>query len=198
MQHSLASTLLPEHRRRILGLLLLRPDEAMHGREIARRTGLPAGSAARELNRLATVGLLVREKSGNQQLYRANRKSPVFAEVAGILRKTSGLVDVLKGALAPATGKLRVAFVYGSMASGRAVAASDVDVMLIGKLGFGEASRLLGPAEKLLGREVNPTVFSIAEFKRRAVTEAFLHDVLSKPRIFVIGSDDELARITGT
>ncbi|MBA3254238.1 MAG: helix-turn-helix domain-containing protein [Pseudomonadota bacterium] len=197
MQHSLASTLLPEQRRRILGLLFLRPDEALHGREVARRTGLPPGSAARELNRLADVGLLKRESSGNQQLYRANRQSPVFAELAGILRKTSGLADVLKQALAPAADKLRIAFVYGSMASGSAVAASDIDVMLIGKLGFAEATRLLAASEQLLGREVNPTLFSVAEFKRRAATEAFLQDVLHKSKVFLIGDDDELARITG-
>lgn len=197
MQQSLASLLLPEHRRRILGLLLLRPDEALHGREVARRTGLPPGSAARELNRLAEVGLLIRESSGNQRLYRANRSSPVFVELASILRKTSGLADVLKKALKPAADNLRLAFVYGSMASGRAVAASDVDVMLIGKISFAEAMKLLSVNEQLLGREVNPSVFSVAEFKRRAASEAFLQDVLSKPKIFLIGSDDELARLAG-
>src|SRR6266700_2530805 len=100
MHHSLASVLLPEYRRRVLGLLLLRPEEALHGREIARRTGLPAGTVTRELTKLAEVGLLQRERRGNQKIYRANTNSPVFNEVAGILRKTSGLADVLAQALA--------------------------------------------------------------------------------------------------
>lgn len=93
MHHSLASVLLPEYRRRVLGLLLLRPEEALHGREIARRTGLPAGTVTRELTKLAEVGLLQRERRGNQQVYRANTRSPVFSELAGILRKQRNLSD---------------------------------------------------------------------------------------------------------
>lgn len=87
----LASVLLPEYRRRVLGLLLLHPDEALHGREVARRTGLPAGTITRELNKLADAGLLQRERRGNQQVYSADTACPVFTELASILRKTSGL-----------------------------------------------------------------------------------------------------------
>ena len=89
MHRSLPSLLFPEYRRRVLGLLLLRPDEALHGREIARRTGLPAGTIARELGKLTEVGLLKREKRGNQQVYSADSSSPIFTELASILRKTS-------------------------------------------------------------------------------------------------------------
>src|SRR3990167_1960250 len=111
MHQSLAATLFPEYRRRVLGLLLLRPDEALHGREIARRTGLPAGTITRELTKLAEVGLLKREKRGNQQVYSADTGSPVYSELASILRKTSGMVDVLAQALMPLAPSLRVAFV---------------------------------------------------------------------------------------
>ena len=75
----------------MLELLLLRPDEALHGREIPRRTG----TITRELGKLAEVGLLKREKRGNQQVYSADTKAPIFTELASILRKTSGLADVL-------------------------------------------------------------------------------------------------------
>ena len=101
MQQTLSSVLFPGYRRRVLGLLLLHPDEALHGREIARRTGLPSGTLTRELVRLAHVGLLKREKRGNQLLYSADRASPVFQELASILRKTSGIAEVLADALAP-------------------------------------------------------------------------------------------------
>lgn len=180
-----------------LPVLLLRPDEALHGREIARRTGLSAGTVTRELNRLVAVGLLKREKRGNQQLYSADRSCPVYEEVASILRKTSAMADVLLAALAPASAKIRVAFVYGSMATGRAVAASDVDVMLIGKLGFGEAVDLLYATQQQLGREINPSVFSATEFKRKLRTDAFLQDVMAKPKIFLIGTEDDLAKLVG-
>ena len=197
MHQSLASTLLPGYRRRVLGLLLLRPEVALHGREIARRTGLPAGTLTRELKRLADVGLLKRERRGNQQVYSADTSCPVFNEVAGILRKTSGLADVLAEALAPAAQKLRVAFVFGSMAQGREIGASDVDLLLIGNIGFAEAVELLYPAQATLGREVNPKVFTAAEFSMKVAVEPFLRDVLAKPKVFVIGNDHDLAELAG-
>ena len=197
MHQSLPSLLFPEYRRRVLGLLLLRPDEALHGREIARRTGLPAGTITRELTKLAEVGLLKRTKRGNQQVYSADTSGPIFTELASILRKTSGLADVLVQALAPAAPKLRLAFVFGSVARGQETAGSDVDVMLIGDLGFREAVELLHPCQATLGREVNPKLFSVSEFADKAATEPFLIDVLAKPKIFLIGNAHDLEELVG-
>jgi DNA-binding transcriptional ArsR family regulator len=197
MHRSLSTILFPGYRRRVLGLLLLHPDEALHGREIARRTGLPAGTLTRELKRLTDVGLLKREKRGNQQVYSADTSCPVFNEVSGILRKTSGLADVLAEALAPAAERLRIAFVFGSMAQGREIAASDVDLLVIGDVGFAKAVELLHPAQATLGREVNVKVFIPAEFSAKAATEPFLRDVLAKPKIFVMGNDHDLAELAG-
>ncbi|MDP1902277.1 MAG: nucleotidyltransferase domain-containing protein [Rubrivivax sp.] len=197
MHQSLPALLFPEYRRRVLGLLLLRPDEALHGREIARRTGLPAGTITRELTKLAEVGLLKRTKRGNQQVYSADTSGPIFAELASILRKTSGLADVLVQALAPAAPRLRLAFVFGSVARGQETAGSDVDVMLIGDLGFREAVELLHPSQATLGREVNPKVFSTREFTDKAATEPFLIDVLAKPKIFLIGNAHDLEELVG-
>ena len=197
MHQSLPSLLFPEYRRRVLGLLLLRPDEALHGREIARRTGLPAGTITRELTKLAEVGLLKRTKRGNQQVYSADTSGPIFTELASILRKTSGLADVLVQALAPAAPKLRLAFVFGSVARGQETGGSDVDVMLIGDLGYREAVELLHPCQATLGREVNPKLFSASEFTDKAATEPFLIDVLAKPKIFLIGNAHDLEELVG-
>ena len=197
MHQSLPALLFPEYRRRVLGLLLLRPDEALHGREIARRTGLPAGTITRELTKLAEVGLLKRTKRGNQQVYSADTSGPIYSELASILRKTSGLADVLVQALAPAATRLRLAFVFGSVARGEETAGSDIDVMLIGDLGFREAVELLYPTQATLGREVNPKVFAAPEFTEKARTEPFLRDVLAKPKIFLIGNAHDLEELVG-
>ena len=196
MNQYLAAVLLPEYRRRVLGLLLLHPDEQLHGREIARRTGLPAGTITRELGKLVSAGLLQREKRGNQQLYRADKSCPVFTELASILRKTSGVADVMAAALVPVAEKIDAAFIYGSVARGAETAGSDIDLMLIGSLGFDEAVRLLWPLQASLGREINPQVLSRQEFATRA-QEPFMRDVLSKPKIFVMGNEDELAEFAG-
>ena len=197
MHQSLSSLLFPEYRRRVLGLLLLRPDDALHGREIARRTGLPAGTITRELTKLAEAGLLTRIKRGNQQIYGADTGSPIFTELASILRKTSGLADVLVQALAPAAPKLRLAFVFGSVARGQETGGSDVDVMLIGDLGFRQAVELLHPCQVTLGREVNPKLFSAREFTDKAATEPFLIDVLAKPKLCLIGNAHGLEELVG-
>jgi predicted nucleotidyltransferase len=195
MQQSLSELLFPGYRRRVLALLLLHPEESLHGREIARRTGLPSGTLTRELGRLAEAGILKRERRGNQLLYGAERACPVFEELASILRKTSGVAEVLAAALAPARDRIRVAFVYGSLASGRERAGSDADLMIVGDIGFGEAVKLLHPAQASLAREISPKVYARKEWARkRRAPDAFLREVLAKPKIFVIGSEDELGK----
>lgn len=197
MHQSLASLLFPDYRRRVLALLLLRPEESLHGREIARRTGLPAGTITRELAKLAEVGLLRREKRGNQQVYSANTSSPIFTELASILRKTSGLGDVLSAALAPLAGRVRLAFVFGSVARGEEAPGSDIDVLLVGEAGFREVVAVLYPAQATLGREINPKVFGVDEFSAKARTEPFLRDVLSRSKIFLIGNAHVLEELAG-
>jgi predicted nucleotidyltransferase len=197
MHQSLPSLLFPEYRRRVLSLLLLRPDEALHGREIARQTGLAAGTITRELTRLAEVGLLKREKRGNQQVYSADTGGPIYAELASILRKTSGIAEVLVQALSPIAGKLRLAFVFGSVAQGRETSGSDVDLMLIGDISFREAVEILYPAQTTVGREVNPKLYSAQEFAAKAPVEPFLADILAKPKIFLIGNAHDLEELVG-
>lgn len=193
MHQSLIATLLPEYRRRVLGMLLLQPGLSLHGREIARRVGLPAGTITRELTRLVDVGLLLRIKRGNQQIYSANVQCPIFNELASILRKTSGLGDVLRDALTPVSDHIQVAFVFGSVAQGQETTGSDIDVMIIGDLGFAAAVERLYEAQSELGRDVNPKVYTAAEFRHLASTDAFLQNVLSKPKIFLIGEERALA-----
>ena len=196
MQHDLAAVLFPSYRRKVLGLLLLRPDESFHGREIARRTELPSGTVTRELRRLTEVGLLERESRGNQVVYRANVRSPVFEELASVLRKTSGLSDELARALAPLSKRISVAFVFGSMARGSQNAGSDVDVLVIGDVNLGEVLDALYRVQERLGRETNPKVFSVPQWHLQIKSgNAFVTDVLRKPRIFLIGDEDGLGKL---
>ncbi|WP_048441555.1 nucleotidyltransferase domain-containing protein [Caenimonas sp. SL110] len=197
MHQTLSSVLFPEYRRRILGLLLLRPEDALHGREIARRAGLPAGTVTRELTRLAAVGLLKREKRGNQQVYSADTASPIYSELASILRKTSGIADVIAQLLMPLAPLLRVAFIFGSIARGEETSGSDVDLMLIGDLTLREAVEVLYPAQQTIGREINPQVLSAKEFQAKARKDQYLADLMARPKIFVIGTEHDLEELVG-
>lgn len=196
MHQSLSSVLFPGYRRRVLGLLLLHPEESLHGREIARRTGLPPGTLTRELKRLAEAGLLNCERRGNQLVYSANRHSPIFEELAGILRKTSGLADVVAEALEPLTDRIDVAFIFGSVARGTETQGSDVDLMIIGSVRFGVVVDALHPAQQQLARDINPKVFTPREWRNRLRgRDPFLTEVLTSKKLFLVGGEDDLEEL---
>lgn len=193
----LSSLLFSDYRRRVLGLLLLNPDTTYHVRELARLTGTSAGTLHKELTKLTAGGVLRRQEVGNQVRYGANRDCPVFEELASILRKTSGLVDVLVKALGSVEKNIALAFVFGSVARGEQQSGSDVDMMLVGSLGFADAVQVLHPVQAILQREINPVVYSMEEFRRRAASDdSFIREVLVKPKLFVVGNENELRKLT--
>jgi predicted nucleotidyltransferase len=192
----LTDLLFGTYRKKVLSQLLLHPDADYHVRELARLTGTAAGTLHKELARLATAGLLLRKVQGNQVRYQANQQCPVFPELAGLLRKTTGAAEILTTALMAL--KPDVAFIFGSMASGSEAAGSDVDVLVITHAGFADVVRATHPAQAELGREVNPVVYSAAEFKRRIESQdPFMAELLAKPKIFLIGTQDDLSQLAG-
>ncbi len=193
---SIADHLLGHTRGAVLSALLLHPESSLHVRELARLTGASAGSLHRELRSLANLGLLVRQEVGRQVHYSANTASPVFAELAGLLRKTVGLADVLHDALAPLGDAVSLAFVYGSTAAGTERPASDVDVMVLGTAGFAPVVRALAPAQAALHREINPTVMQPQAFSDMlAAADGFARSVADGPRIWLKGDDDDFAEL---
>ena len=193
---SLAHHLLGQTRSAVLATLLLQPDAALHVRELARVTGASPGSLHRELRTLTELGLLKREEVGRQVHYRANRDSPVFEELAGLLRKTAGLADVLKAALAPLADRIALAFVYGSVASGTERPLSDVDVMVLGDADFASLVHALAPTEATLRREVNVTPMKPAAFAQKLLAEdGFVTNVMRGAKLWLMGNDHDLAEL---
>ena len=148
----------------------------------------------RQLTRLATAGLVSAEMVGNQKYYRANAASPVFEELRSLIAKTSGLAQPIAAALEPLRDRIRAAFVYGSVAKGNDTAASDIDLMVIAdNLAYSDVFEALQSAETTLGRPVNPSVMTPADWARKLGQAGFAARVRAQPRIFVIGTDDDLA-----
>jgi predicted nucleotidyltransferase len=184
------------YRRQLLARLLLRPDEQFHVRELGRMTGISAGSLHRELKAMAESGLLVREKIGNQVFYRADTHCAIYEELAAIFRKTLGLASLLNNALSRIAGRIQVAFVFGSMASGQQNAGSDIDVCVLGDVSLLEVVKALSPAQETLGREMNPVVMTTKNFaEQSAKQDRFVTRVASEPKVFVVGDEDELAKL---
>jgi predicted nucleotidyltransferase len=178
-------------RAEIFRLLFGGTGEELHVREIERRSGLNDSTLRQELRKLIRLDLVQSRRDSNRVYYRAKIESPLYPEIRNLVLKTSGLSDVLKSALADR--RIRVAFVFGSIARGEEKAGSDVDLMVIGQLGLRDLSRLLSGIEEKIGREVNPHVLREEEFgKRFREKEHFVSNVMETPKIFVIGSQREL------
>ena len=183
------------YRQRALTQLLLHPDCSYHVRELARLTGTTPGTLHKELARLAAAGLLLREQQGNQVRYRANRECPVFPELAGLFRKTSGAVSVLADALHALEPAPELAVIFGSLARGEENERSDIDLLVIGDTGLRALAPRLRPVAEQLGREINPVTMTAAEFARGRNSNPLLVDLLGKEKLFVKGSADELERL---
>jgi predicted nucleotidyltransferase len=193
----IADALFTPSQQKLLALLFVQVDKAFHLNEIMRQTGLGSASAQRELRRLDAAGLILSERVGNARLFRPNQNSPVYPELHGLIKKTFGLVGVLREALLPFSPAMGIAFVYGSVAKGAETADSDVDLLLVGEsVGYGALLAALAPAEQTLGRKISPTPYTHAEFtKRLQEQQHFLMSVLALPKIFILGDNDDLGRI---
>jgi predicted nucleotidyltransferase len=188
---SISSALFTSTQQRVLGLLFGRVGQSFHTNEIVRLARSGSGAVNRELKKLAAAGLLTATRRGNQMLYQANPDSPVFAELRGLIAKTSGVADHVRLVLAPLAGQIHLAFIYGSVAHGPD---SDVDLLVISDtLSYGAIYPALADAEASIGRPVNPSVYSLSEWRKRVDEEnPFVTRVMAQPRILLIGKDSDV------
>ncbi len=189
---ALAGALFTATQQRILGLLFGQPDRSFFVNEIIALAGSGHGAVQRELARLADSGLAVVSRVGNRKYYRANPDSPLFHEICGIVRKTVGIEETVRGALDPLSGKLTLALLHGSVALQTDTASSDIDLLLVSdRLTLEDVYAALAPAENLLGRRIGPTLYTAEEFRRRrAARTGFLTRVLESRHVVLAGSLD--------
>ncbi len=184
-------------RAKVLGWLFSHPDERYFVRQLTNLVKEDSTNVSRELARLEKTNILVSTTEGKQKYYQVNRESPVFNDLHGLILKTVGVADVLRSALMPAKEQIKIAFIFGSIASGNERKRSDIDVMVIGKVPFEEIITLLSPAEEKLRREISPVVY-VAELKKKILADHhFVKTVLEDRKIFLVGDEDELTKLVG-
>ncbi len=190
----LADALFSQVQQRVLALLLGHPERSFHVSEIIRLVESGSGSVQRELEKLTKAGIISVTASANRKLYQANRASAVFAELHSIVLKTMGLTEPLRKALTPFEKHIRWAFVYGSIAKGTDTSRSDIDLMIVGsKLSYSAVYAALQGAEARLLRQINPNIMTMGEWrKKRASPTSFLTKLLAQPKLFLIGSEDDI------
>jgi predicted nucleotidyltransferase len=191
----LANALFSGTQKRLLALLFAQSQRTFFATELIGLIGAGSGAVQRELQRLAASGLVTVTKQGNQKHYQANADSPIFAELQAIVRKTFGLVEPLKQALAAIDSQIELAIVYGSVAKGSDTASSDIDLLIVSDgLTLEQVFEALEPAEQELSRKINPTLYSTEEFsKRRRTDDSFVSKVLAGGHIVLLGDEHAFA-----
>lgn len=193
-QTNIADALFGRVKQRVLAILYGRPDRSFYANEVIHLAKAGTGAVQRELEQLSAAGLITVARQGNQKHYQANRLSPLFFELHGIVIKTSGVVDVLRDALEPLVGDIECAFVYGSMAREEDTTSSDIDLMVVSNsLSHADLFGAIEPASTTLARQINPSVYSIDELADRIASgNAFVTGVLNQSKLWIVGDDSAL------
>jgi predicted nucleotidyltransferase len=190
--------LFPGVRGSVLAATLLRPEKEWYLSELAGFLGLQPSSLQREVEALSKAGILEQRKDGRRVYVRPDRRSPVIGDLQRLFEKTAGAVFVLREALEDSGARVQLAFLYGSMARSEESSVSDIDLVIAGDAGLSELAPYLRHAERVLGRPVNATVFSVEEFCRKARgDDHFLSRVLKSEKTFVKGNELELEALGG-
>lgn len=179
---------------RVLGIVFGRAEEAFLASEVVALASGGTGAVHRELTRLRRAGLVTVRRVGRQRHYQANPESPIFGELRSLVLKTIALVQPLSDALQPFSDSIAAALVFGYVAKGTATGSSDVDLMVIADdMTYSDLLEAIQPAEKVLGKPVNVTIFSRADWRRKRDEESsFVSKVPPQPRFFVLGSEDDI------
>jgi len=180
----------------VLALLVLHPDQEFYQRELVDRTQNTVLQVQRALRRIEDAGLVVKSKRGNRAYYSAQRRHPAFEDLKRILLKTVGLGDQLRAALQPVAKSVRLAWIFGSVATGSEGSESDVDLIIVGQLTSRQAIKILAPIGRSLGREFNPVIYPEKEFRSKARRgNQFIRKIISEPKIWLVGGEDELTEL---
>jgi predicted nucleotidyltransferase len=196
---SLSDALFSKVQQRVLALIFGQSDRSFYTSEIMRNVQSGVGAVERELSKLERSGLVSVERIGNQKHYRANHAAPIFEELRGLVEKTIGLAEPIKKSFQPYVGKIKCAFVYGSVARGTDTARSDIDLMVIGyNLNYSDLYTAAQNTEITLGRKLSPLFLSPRDWHRKSSDKGSVFNKIGRsPKIFIIGSEKDLQEWAG-
>jgi predicted nucleotidyltransferase len=185
-----------ETRKAIFELYFAFPEKKYYLRELERLLHLPVQNIRRDLLQLEKSGIFKREAVGNQVYYYLNNESPIFEELKKIVSKTVGMEAKLKE-LFSGINDIRTVFIFGSFANETADNISDVDLMIVGEVNENVLIKKISKVEDKIGREINYHIFSEKEFaKKIKEKDFFITKILSKPIIFLIGSNENIPSVS--
>lgn len=182
----------------LLRLFFLHTSRDFYQRELTGLTGERLFLIQNALKRLVRAGVVGQVSRGNRTYYRVDPSHPAYEHLKALILKTVGLGDRLRTHLAGMRDNVKIAFIYGSVARGEETPSSDIDIMLIGDLSGRQVASLFAPLKKYLNREINPSVYSASEFRRKfQQRHPFVRQVLNEPKVFLLGDERALEGIVG-
>jgi predicted nucleotidyltransferase len=190
--------LFPKTRQHLLAAIFGQPERWWYMSELAQELKTSPSSLQRELKELVHSGILQRRQEGRRIYFKAEERLPFFAELKGLIEKTLGVVPAITDVLRRFGGDVRLAFIYGSVATQQEKALSDVDLCVVGAVGLSQLAPVLRRLERRFRREVNVSTYTPAEFAAKLNSgDHFLSSILKCEKLFVIGDADELERTAG-
>ncbi|PYM37827.1 MAG: hypothetical protein DME17_06675 [Candidatus Rokuibacteriota bacterium] len=182
----------------LLRLFFLHPSRDFYQRELTAMTGERLFLIQSALKRLIRAGIVGQTWRGNRTYYRVDPSHPAHEPLKALMLITVGFGDSLRAQLLGIRDKIKVAFLYGSVARGDETATSDIDLMLIGNLSGRQTAAVLAPVKRLVNREINPSVYNPQDFRRKYRNHhPFIRDVIKGPKVFLLGDEGELKAILG-
>ena len=173
---------------------LSNPGRIFYVRELVRTVGEQINSVRAELARMERVGMLTSEVRANRKFYGFRKDYIYFDELSRLVAKTKGLGgDIIKER--NKLGKIKFASLSGSLIKRKPVGPTDVDLLVVGSVVLPQLAQIVKENESTVGREINYTVMTEDEFtfrKRRG--DPFIRNILEKPKVLLIGDEDEMVR----
>jgi len=192
---STLTALFPKARAETLRLLFAQPGREIYLRDLARLAGVTPAAVHKELAFLCKLGLVRSRRDGNRLYFQADRFHPVHSELRGLVMKTTGIAAELRQALSKVPG-IDLAFIFGSVAAGTDHAESDVDVLILGSAGLRKITPALRGVPSRLEHEINPVCMTPDEWRQKRLrNDVFVNRLLSEPRLWLKGGDDELGKL---
>lgn len=180
--------LMTEREQRIFAALFLHPDASYSFSELTRIAGRGFGPTHNLLEKLHQAGVVCDERVGNQRRFRVNQRWPLFREFRAICAKSFGFREKLADALGTVASRIKLAFVFGSVAKGVERADSDIDLFVVGDIGLIELNALLSPAEEALGRPIHANLHATEDWSE-LMNDSVIKNILHGPKIMVIGDE---------
>ena len=188
---TLADILSSRVREAIFQLLFGQRARELHLRELARQSGFSLGTVRQELQKLLRLGLVRDRQDGNRLYYRANTEHPLYPDICRLVLKTVDMAEILQNALN--REGVQLAFIFGS-AGKKQRTATEVNLMVLGDVDRSVIWRWLSGVPFRINRTVVLYAMKVEEFRRRQEKgDQFVAEVLESPKLFIIGTEEELA-----